>query len=122
MARTMSPMQFVEAECANFSGGGCIWRKKCLISERKRCDYFETDVLPLADRAGIADVILFRDAVDQYRRWNYVPKSKGKLKLGRKCACGESLLPRERVCEKCRTSRRRETYRKAKRGFDRGNS
>jgi len=98
--------------CANFDHyyGGCLFRKTCLVQDCKRCEYFERAVLPTAADIGLKELVY-----SLYE--NHVGMTKG-LKIGkiRKCPdCHKAeLLPRKRVCPKCKERRRKRTYRESR--------
>ncbi len=117
---------FIKAECASFTGNGCIGftikRKldekgrvelknkmfnnsgKCLvIEEKKPCGFFRESVLPLAEHYGVYSKIL-----SEYTK---IDESIVKNIHTRFCDCGNELKPRERCCDKCKKIRRMETYR-----------
>ncbi len=117
---------FIKAECASFTGNGCIGftikreldRKgrielknkmfnnsgKCLVIEKKEaCKYFKKSVLPLAELQGIYSKILLE--------YTNIDESIVKNIRTRFCECGEELKPRERFCERCRWKRRQKTNR-----------
>ncbi len=117
---------FIKAQCASFTGNGCIGvtikreldRKgrielknkmfnnsgKCLvIEEKKPCVFFRKSVLPLAEHYGVYSKIL-----SEYTK---IDESIVKNIHTRFCECGEELKPRERFCEKCKKKRRQKTDR-----------
>jgi len=105
-----SPLEMARLECANHVGSGCFNERPCLLAQRGvRCSYFESAVLPLSKRkAAYADVpkhYWARAKVDGMRE----------DAAERVCACGNALADRERVCERCKIRRRRESYRAYKR-------
>ena len=120
---SMSPMQLVEAECANFvrSGrpafNGCILPPEgvaegaCLVRDGKRCRYFEAALLPLGEKDDIAEAARYRAAADTYRTAHGLAGAGER----RHCECGAPIQKRRRMCEACRALRRRETRRHAQR-------
>lgn len=132
-----SPLTMAKDECANFndSNSSCLGvtadslrqepknvrahpRSRCLLADGGRCDYFERIVLPLAERG----VTHFLDARDAYfakaiRAAGMRPNAELTLaqpKTIRQCQCGNPLAAGHRFCEKCKTAKRRETYRSSK--------
>ena len=120
---SMSPMELVEGECANFAQSshppfkGCILPPKgceeggCLVRDGKRCRYFETGVLRLAEMDGLANAERYRVAADAYRSMHGLAGAGGR----RYCECGAPLQKRRQVCDECRARRRKETQRAAQR-------
>ncbi len=117
---------FIKAQCASFTGNGCIgFTKKreldekgrvelknkmfntygkCLVIEEKEpCWFFRESVLPLAELQGIYSKILLE--------YTNIDESVVKNIHTRFCECGEELKPRERFCDKCKKIRRQKTNR-----------
>ena len=133
----MTPLQFAKDECANFndSNGACLGvtadslrqepknmraypRPRCVLADGDRCDYFERIVLPLAER-GIPHFLEARDAyyAKAIRAAGMRPNTEITLaqpKTIRQCECGNPLAAGHRFCEKCKTAKRRKTYRLSK--------
>ncbi len=123
---------FIKAECASFTGNGCIGftikreldkrgnielknkmfnnSGKCLVIEKKEaCKYFKKSVLPLAEHYGVYSKIL--------SEYTQIDESIVKDIHTRFCECGEELKPRERFCEICRKKRRRDTKREYQKSY-----
>ncbi len=132
----MTPMRFAREECANMTpDGSCLGidvkslsdnngpavaspRDTCLVAEGERCPYFETCVLPLADRPSppgnprLQDERLAARAVYLKKRRLSIDEPENE----RRCPdCGTILARRARYCESCAAKRRRATYRDSKR-------
>ena len=98
--------------CANYDHhyGGCLFRDTCLVQDGKRCSYFETTVLPTAKDIGLQSV---------YSQYEKSIGIEGALKISigsaRLCPeCGAGLKLRQRFCDSCSESRRRDSYRKSR--------
>lgn len=91
-------MRYVKQECANYMlfYNMCIFSDtSCLISEGKRCPYFERVLLPIAEQQGVS-----RQIKKYY--------DMGDIKATRSCPdCGAELAYRKRYCNKCTKRRRR---------------
>jgi hypothetical protein len=111
----MGLMMFVKNECANYYDEvGCVIRDvRCLLSEGNRCEYFEKSVLGKPDYPYRQKGYNFSKLFDQYAaiNSNYLTKQ---VKV-RKCRCGETLRPRQRVCQRCAEMNRKLSYRESKR-------
>ena len=121
----MTPLALAKAECANFKPEGCLGMeikpdgsqvmgtfgdKHCLLAAGSRCSYFETAVAPLADYVREPHKAeSYKNAVLRYRGTH----PDADLADTRKCECGVSLGPRERLCSTCRKDARKESNRKA---------
>jgi len=105
-----SPLEMARLECANHVGSGCFNERPCLLAQRGvRCSYFESAVLPLSKRKAA-----YADVPNQYWARAKVDGMREDA-AERVCACGNALAARERVCERCKIRRRRESYRAYKR-------
>lgn len=125
----MSPMQLARDECGNMLPDGeclgvsvnslidngqaktCTPRKRCLVAESKRCNYFEKVVIPLADYPSPHD-----DPGLQARRASARDSYLGMHAMARSGAkscptCGGPKPPRYQFCESCGAVRRREMAR-----------
>lgn len=118
----MTPAQLAIAECANYDQGRCLGvtadsltsghlvlakdRGQCVITA-KRCGYFEECVLPMAD-SDHPDAGEYKTARAAYRTKHGMKQIPEEI---RKCICGEMLGKRQRLCAKCATIKRRETFR-----------
>lgn len=111
----MTPYKLVQLECANCVDNLCIrhFDGKCLIAQKKRCEYFERCLLGLPDMRGLKNAERYKTATDEYRR-KIMKCGYGNAQDTRRCACGASLPARKRMCEKCTARKRREAYRKSK--------
>ena len=104
----MTVTQLIKQDCANMNpDGSCngpryddklqpvpnVACERCMITDGKRCLYFEESILP-----GVEDV----DIVWEYKKINsYVVAS------DRKCPeCGVEIPKRKRYCENCTRKRR----------------
>ncbi|MBA7644203.1 hypothetical protein ES703_51945 [subsurface metagenome] len=93
--------------CANLDHhyGGCLFARKCLVIQGKRCSYFEKSVLPTAMDLGLSDIY------EAYERLTGAPPLH-RLQA-RVCPdCGHPLKAHHRFCEKCARNRRRAAYRR----------
>jgi hypothetical protein len=111
-------MQFIGDECANHrDDGSCLGMpvlltkdskmfpaEKCRVAEKKRCDYFEKCVLPLATRQGIFAVL---------KAYGKIADAPGLVKGVQFCDCGAAIGQNDKLCERCRAKNRRETMRRA---------
>jgi len=102
---------FVQAECANWSGGssGRCWIHgdcRLLRTPPDACEHFEKAVLPLVrvfpKRYGAMQAACEGVLAGQVE--DYEP---------RRCACGATIEPRQRLCEACKMTRRRESTRRS---------
>jgi len=102
---------FVKAECANWDTHYqcCADDKPCKVLCGQPCAYFERAVLGPPDYPYKLPGYDYRKLFDGYGQIN--PKLAARAVVIRKCECGASLQPRERVCEKCRAEKRRQAYR-----------
>ena len=115
--------------CANYDKhyGGCLFRTaertpsndlleeekskcSCLVQQDKRCAYFEKAVLSTAKDIGLQSV---------YSQYEKSIGIEGALKISigsaRLCPeCGAGLKLRQRFCDSCSESRRRDSYRKSR--------
>lgn len=117
---------FIRQHCANWTGDTCIGvdgakqfnQGACLVMQGKPCPYFEKAVLPICDSAyPCADdkaVKQYRLLIKLYHKCNHNIVESEQVKV-RLCECGASLLPRQRMCAKCRRRRRLESYRRKNR-------
>jgi hypothetical protein len=123
----MTPLTLARAECANMRHSGkCMGisvesliddgkppvatpRDICLLAQRKRCDYFERCILPLADHPSPDDNPKLQagraDAREIYLGQHVI--CTGGIK-GRCPDCGGPRPRRHRYCESCSTKHRRE--------------
>ena len=90
-------MKYVKQECAQYVHyySTCLFGEcPCLLSEGKRCPYFERVLIPIAGQQGVANKVIEwydGDAVDT-----------------RACPdCGAELAYRKRYCPKCARKRKR---------------
>jgi len=88
---------------------------ECLVTKGFPCSYFRKCVLPPEGyKYGPENLQELREA---YAIIDPKVQNSGKLR-GRRCPgingieCGEPLLPRKRLCEKCRNRKRKNAYRK----------
>ena len=119
---------FAHEECASCPRpGDCIMLKSgvCLLSQGQRCTYFEESVLPIAVRrlrkARAQHPVDDGRILEAYRMLHretcgtLIPESDDDGIAKHQCPdCGEALGPRMRFCPKCRTKRRRDSYRAQK--------
>jgi len=112
--------RFVRTECANYDSHRklCIDGKPCKVLAGQPCRHFERAVLGAPEHPYKLPGYDYRKLFEQYGRIN--PKLAGRGVVIRRCECGATLQPRERVCEKCRARKRRETYRESKRKLRNG--
>lgn len=106
---------FVRKECANCEGetGRCLIRdEKCLVLSGKRCSYFEKVVLGKPNYPFRLPDYDYQKIFDDYSEINY--SFSARLVSVRKCECGQVLPPRQRLCEKCKEKKRRQSYRNAR--------
>ena len=122
----MTPYQLVKKVCSNYRNEKCLGVSRecfptatiqppgpCLIAERKRCSFFETAILPLADRPSPKNDPGFQGGVLEARNFYHrahdvgLPKQIGSK---RNCPrCGIVLDWGKKYCEPCRILRRNET-------------
>jgi len=115
----MTPQQFARLWCANWQGSGsCLgawlndngsipWCKpapRCVLPTR--CRYFEECVAPTAFKLEGAAGADAQAAWKEYRLHQSTPVGQD-VGTARRCACGEPLLPRHRVCRKCQNQQAR---------------
>ena len=122
-----TPLQMAREHCANHRTlehpkmSGCIWDAKghCRLTKKGvRCSYFETAVLPLANRVPPNAHGRYAEIPRLY--WQSVAQKTGvglnalnvTLKEVRRCACGTALGYRQKQCKSCRVKRRREAHRR----------
>lgn len=110
-ANTASILSMAHALCANWRGYCLLTRAgKCHLAGRKPCEHFEHTILPLASHAG------------EYAKYAGVPRAYA-MTIGsstpeaveytdRKCACGNPLPARKRMCEDCRKAASKAAKRK----------
>lgn len=95
--------KYVRQECANYQSHYdiCIINEKpCLLSENKRCPYFEKVIFPIAAQQGV---------LNKVRIWYEM-----KEKSVRSCPdCGAELAYRKRYCNRCSKKRKRTTQRRS---------
>lgn len=101
-------MSFIKAECANYTSTGmCLGLRAnnsrfmnpdtCLISKKKKCEYFVKCVLPLSKDLGCYDSVM-----SGYQDIDLAIRKDGT----RRCECGVELAKGQKVCEKCRKRRK----------------
>lgn len=105
--------RFVKKECAEYDRHYqiCTDGNPCKVLAGQRCSYFEKAVLGPPDYKfklpGYDYVKLFAQYAEQ-------TKTEAKDVQQRRCACGDTLKPRQRFCDKCAEKRRNQTYRKSR--------
>lgn len=97
----MTPYQFANAECANNGK-----RKKCVLADNERCQYFEECVLPMVKwTTEPRKAQSFLEAVEIYNNLHKLQGTETKIRV---CpGCGGELLPRKRYCPTCQIKRRK---------------
>ena len=116
---TKSLVTFAKAHCADYSSAGGCWKTEklhmdskppaasagvCLLAEGKACKYFCEAVLPA------------RDCPERIRLKYGVVDRTAKIRAARICpGCQAELLPRRRICNKCRRKKTRERVRRHRR-------
>jgi hypothetical protein len=111
----MNPSQFVKDECCNLNDGVCLTNEKpCLVLVGKRCDYFETAVLPIAQQPSPKS-----DPDLQSRRAEAVAEYAWKHKAGNGSSspcpdCGGAKPKGHRYCESCARKRRKSSFRRTR--------
>ena len=100
---------FVKKECANFYEGACVFKDVCIVLNGAPCRYFERAVLGPADYGYRLPGYDYAGISHEYRN---VTKAEIRTALQRTCECGRILQKRQRMCEKCKIKKRKETYRK----------
>ena len=107
--------RFVRRECADYdeSQGACIHDKACSVLAGEPCAHFERAVLGPPDYPYRVPGYNYHKIFSEYGKINPAFAARGVSV--RRCECGAILQPRQRVCEKCRDRKRRETYRESKR-------
>ena len=106
---------FVRKECANHDSyyGGCLFATECSVLTSRPCRYFERSVLGPPDypykTAGYDWGKLFAEYGTINSRFS------GRGVTVRRCECGAVLGVRKKVCDTCRKTRRRATYRDSQR-------
>ena len=124
----MKPGRLAKDQCCNWIHGACLGAgftvlpdgeirhclltdedgetlegQPCRVARGERCEFFERVVLPVAESPG---EIAARTA---YMGEFPVDGFAGKARY---CSCGEPIPRRRRMCDSCRSKRRRETYRR----------
>ncbi len=105
---------FIRAECANLiKADQCLGldvfgkrfmnQDKCLILRKKRCEYFKKCVLPISLDLGCYDNI-----IGDYLK---IDRSVSQDIELRRCECGTEIPKGRQICDKCKKTRRMETYR-----------
>ncbi len=105
--RSSNLQEFVRQECANYVSGRCVARNgDCLVEAKKRCEYFERAVFPIALRSlrarrNGADARDDRPVVLAYRDLQHRPGDRGApLRLSRDRASDSHELPRRYPSER----------------------
>ncbi len=107
--------RFIKDMCADYDKhyDVCADDQPCKVLNGKPCSYFERAVLGPPDYPYKVPGYDYRKLFEQYGKIN--PQLEAVAVVIRKCDCGRTLQPRERICEKCRDRRRRDTYRNSQR-------
>ena len=133
----MKIAQLAESHCANWCRGNvCVgteidlatglqvrWRSedsKCLLSEGKRCPYFESSVLPMEEWAWKhpSEGVAFKNACHQYRI-RLMTERKARAVIRRCPNCKENTIrPPAKLCDVCEADRRRSAHRASYHGAD----
>ena len=82
----------------------------CLLSQGKRCQYFEQSVFPIADPPYrySTEPARYEAILDLYLKINPDFQQRKPIKI-RLCGCGEVLKPRRHVCDQCKKNQTRFT-------------
>ena len=130
----MKISQLAEEHCANWCRGNvCVgteinlatglqvrWRaegSKCLLSEGKRCPYFESSVLPMEEWAwkNPSQGVAFKNVAHQYRI-RLMTERKARAAIRRCPNCRENTIrPPAKFCDLCEASRTATAKRTSKR-------
>ena len=115
MIRETRLLRFIKDECSNYDRyyQNCLLGESCLVFDGRRCAYFERNVLIVnPDYRFRLPGYDYTKLVGEYSEQTKAKTSKVKT---RHCACGEPIGFRQRLCRKCKESKRRDSYRNSKR-------